>query len=178
MDKSGEVLFLEVQKQRQVWLWVFLAGSFVVTVIAQVVLLAKTGLSAALEQNAVGAIMGIIIGPLILLAVLLLMYCSKLITEVRVDGVYIRYVPFHRSYRCFLFSEIQSWEPRTYSPIGEYGGWGIRWGRGGGIDNLAYNVSGNQGVQLVLNNGRRILIGSQKPQELALAIESAVRTSG
>lgn len=178
MNKSDEVLFLEVQKQRQIWLWVLLASSFVATVIADVVIVAKTGLMAMLEQNAVEAVIGIIAGPLVLLAVLLLMYHSKLVTEVRGDGIYIRYVPFHRSYRCFPFSQIQSWEPRTYSPIREYGGWGIRWGRGGGVDNLAYNVSGNQGVQLVLKNGRRILIGSQKPQELAMAIESAVRTSG
>ncbi|MCL6629547.1 MAG: DUF6141 family protein, partial [Armatimonadetes bacterium] len=157
---------------------ILLAVSILATVITLVIVVAKTGLTAMLEQNAVEAVIGIIVGPLILLAVLLLMYYSKLITEVRGDGIYIRYVPFHRSYRRFLFSEIQSWEPRTYSPIGEYGGWGIRWGRGGGIDNLAYNVSGNQGVQLVLKNGKRILIGSQKPQELAQAIESAARRSG
>lgn len=177
MNESGEVMFLEVQKQRQVWLWVFLAVSLLATVITHVVLVKKTGLTAMLEQNPVGTVIGIIFGPLALLAVLILMYYSKLITEVRSEGIYIRYVPFHRSYRRFLFSDIQSWEPRTYSPIGEYGGWGIRWGCRGGIDNLAYNVSGNQGVQLVLKNGRRILVGSQKPQELALAIESAVRRS-
>lgn len=56
--------------------------------------------------------------------------------------------------------------PRTYRPISEYGGWGIRFGRSG----RAFNMSGNRGVQLVLKSGRRVLIGSQRPEELAAAI--------
>jgi len=38
----------------------------------------------------------------------------------------------------------------------------------------AYNVSGNRGVQLELLNGGRILIGSQKPEELVKAINLAI----
>jgi hypothetical protein len=36
-----------------------------------------------------------------------------------------------------------------------------------------YNVSSNQGVQLELANGQRILIGSQRAEELAQAIGQA-----
>ena len=62
------------------------------------------------------------------------------------------------------------WEARTYRPILEYGGWGIRYTMGRG---WAYNVSGNQGVQLELASGKRILIGSQRAEELARAIGEA-----
>ena len=55
----------------------------------------------------------------------------------------------------------------TYSPLWDYGGWGIRCGRKG----IAYNVSGDRGVQLELERGRPILIGSQRAEELARAIE-------
>ena len=55
---------------------------------------------------------------------------------------------------------------RTYSPITEYGGWGIKWGSGG----KAYNVSGNRGVQQEFTDGKRLLIGSQKPEQLDSAI--------
>jgi hypothetical protein len=37
---------------------------------------------------------------------------------------------------------------------------------------MAYNVSGNRGVQLELVSGKRILIGSQQAEELAAAIEA------
>jgi hypothetical protein len=55
---------------------------------------------------------------------------------------------------------------RTYRPLREYGGWGIRYG----FDGKAFNMRGNQGVQLVLQNGEKVLIGSQRPAELAEAI--------
>ena len=61
---------------------------------------------------------------------------------------------------------IASAEAVTYSPIADYGGWGIKWGRGG----IALNARGNRGVQLTLRDGRRVLIGSQKPDALAEAL--------
>jgi energy-coupling factor transporter transmembrane protein EcfT len=54
----------------------------------------------------------------------------------------------------------------TYQPIAEYGGWGIRgFGR-----SVALNARGNHGVRLTLKNGRRVLIGSQRSDDLAAAL--------
>jgi hypothetical protein len=71
------------------------------------------------------------------------------------------------------FEAIQTYEAKTYRPLREYGGWGIRYGAAG----KAYNVSGNLGVQLSLLSGRKIMLGSQKPEELVLAIDRAKRNS-
>jgi hypothetical protein len=109
-----------------------------------------------------------IIGPLGILfglGLALLFYSAKLITEVREDGLYMRFFPF--THHKIAFEDIRNCEARTYSPIKEFGGWGIRYGRG----TKAYNVSGNRGVQLELSDGKRFLIGSQRPEELARAIE-------
>jgi TATA-box binding protein (TBP) (component of TFIID and TFIIIB) len=38
-------------------------------------------------------------------------------------------------------------------------------------------MSGNQGVQLIMKSGKKLLIGSQRPDELASAIDSIVRSS-
>ena len=57
----------------------------------------------------------------------LLFYSSRLVTEVRTDGLYLRFFPFHQSFRKFPFESIKHSEVRTYSPIKEYGGWGIRY---------------------------------------------------
>ena len=59
--------------------------------------------------------------------------------------------------------------PRTYHPIREYGGWGIRQG----FQGRAFNMRGDQGVQLVLRSGQRVLIGTQTPEALAEAIRQA-----
>lgn len=69
-----------------------------------------------------------------------------------------------------MTDSIRHSEVRTYSPLKEYGGWGIRYGSNG----KAYNVSGNQGVQLEFRDGKRLLVGSQLPLELL----NALRASG
>ena len=121
-------------------------------------------------------LMLMITGPLVILflaGLLWIMWIARLVTEVRDDGIYIRFYPFHRRLHEFFWEDIESVEVRTYRPILDYGGWGIRSGSGG----KAYNVSGNRGVQLVIEGlvSERVLIGSQRPEELALAAESARR---
>ncbi len=91
----------------------------------------------------------------------------ELVTQVRRGEVRIRFWPFAR--RRIPIDEIVSYEVRTYRPIREYGGWGVRYGFGG----TAYNMSGNRGVQLELADGKRVLIGSQRPEELAAALGAA-----
>ncbi len=94
-----------------------------------------------------------------------LLFCKlKLTTEVGPNGIYIRFFPL--TSRKISFDSITSCKARTYRPIREYGGWGIRFSRKG----RAYNVSGNRGVQLEFKQGRSLLIGSQKAEELAHAI--------
>ena len=95
-------------------------------------------------------------------------YVMRLKTDVRRDGLHVRFFPLMS--RVIPFDEITRCEVRTYRPIREYGGWGIRSGLGG--TGAAFNVSGNRGVQLELSGGKRLLIGSQKPEELAAAIQS------
>ena len=102
------------------------------------------------------------------IALPVLLYSIRLVTEVRSDGLYLRFFPFHLSYERFPIDGIRSYEAITYSPLREYGGWGIRYGWNG----KAYNVSGNQGIQLELSEGKRILIGTQHPLEFLSALQS------
>ena len=114
----------------------------------------------------------LIVGPIVILmgiGLFLLFHKMKLITEVKADGVYINFVPLAR--QTLRFEDIVSCEVRTYKPLREYGGWGVRFGR----DGKAYNVTGNRGVQLKLSNGKGLLIGSQRPEELAQAIQAGMK---
>ncbi|ARV16965.1 hypothetical protein BTO07_16995 [Polaribacter sp. SA4-12] len=64
------------------------------------------------------------------------------------------------------WNEIYKAGIRTYLPISEFGGWGLK---GGFFFNKgrekAINVSGNIGIQLILKNGEKLLIGTQKKEE-------------
>ncbi|ELZ88301.1 DUF6141 family protein [Haloferax sulfurifontis] len=101
------------------------------------------------------------------------MWSLRLVTEVRDDGLYIRFAPLHRSFRRVPWPAIESVEVTTYRPLQEYGGWGIRWRPGA----IAYNVSGPRGVFLTRPDDRDLLIGSQQPDELASAVRAAMSES-
>lgn len=94
----------------------------------------------------------------------------RLIVEVDKDSLRIRFAPLTR--RTIHFEDIERAEPRTYRPIVEYGGWGVKgWSR----SKMAYSVSGNQGVDLHLRNGHSVMIGSRDPKALARALEKAMQ---
>ena len=115
---------------------------------------------------AISAAAAIVVSLLIAVAVGM----SRLVTEVRPSGLYVRYVPFHRRPRRIALDRVVRCRPVTYRPIRDYGGWGLRWVPGG----FAYNVRGNRGVRIDYADGRHLLIGSQNPDELAAAIQPLV----
>jgi hypothetical protein len=151
------VLFEEHQSFRQAWLWAILLP-----------LAALAGVIVALAQIESTMVSWVVLG--IMLATVLLLFSMKLTVQVDDGLIRIRFFPLWK--KTIALKDVVCFEPRTYHPILEYGGWGIRYGLGNG---WAYNVSGNQGVQLELENGKRILIGSQRAEELAGAIREARR---
>jgi hypothetical protein len=165
MDKDNKTdpFFKEVQRVRQIWIWIFvilLAGLFWYFFVMQVIMGIQFGSRPA--PNVIFVIFWLLFG----IGFPLLFISAKLITEVRNDGVYIKYFPIHWTFRKMAFKDLKRYEARTYKPIREYGGWGIRIGRKG----MAYNMSGNKGVQLELFNNKRLLIGSRRHEELFQAI--------
>ena len=94
--------------------------------------------------------------------VLLLIFSSKLNVEINKEEIHYRWFPFHFKTQHILWKNVLNAEVRKYSPLREYGGWGIK----GSLKNRAYNVDGNIGLQLVLLNGKRILIGTKQSDKL------------
>jgi hypothetical protein len=112
------------------------------------------------------SVTGIVINVLVTLVLVF----AKLTTRLDTTALYLRFFPFHLSCKKIDFDSIATVYARSYRPLGEFGGWGIRWGSGG----KAYNVSGNRGVQLLLKNGKKILIGSQRADELAALLQETM----
>jgi hypothetical protein len=100
----------------------------------------------------------------------------RLVTEVRGDGLFVCFVWLWPE-RSIPWDQIRSVATRTYRPIRDFGGWGVRWDARG----IVYHARGNRGARLVLAGGERVLIGSQRADELARAIAErtglAVETS-
>lgn len=93
---------------------------------------------------------------------------SRLDTQIKKDGIYVRFFPFHLSFRHYNWERINKSFVRQYSPIKEYGGWGLRFGIFG--SGRALNVSGNKGLQLEFQDRKKLLIGTTKPEELIEAL--------
>jgi hypothetical protein len=85
--------------------------------------------------------------------------------------VWFGWIPTYR--RLVPIESIRSVEVVTYRPIAEYGFWGIRSGPNG---ERALIARGNRGVRIELTDGSKLLIGSQKPELLAAALDRSMRT--
>jgi hypothetical protein len=161
--------FKEIQRFKQRWLWLLLVASFLVELgvfgyglFQQLVLGEPWGDRPMSDLALILVSCGVI---LLTGGLIYLFYCLRLITEVRPNGLYVRYYPLQQ--KIIPYHKITACEARTYKPLREYGGWGIKYGRSG----WAYNVSGDQGVQLELDDGKRVLVGSQRAEDLARAIK-------
>ena len=101
------------------------------------------------------------------LAVFLLQMTTEVTpTDVR---VWFGWVPIYR--RVVLLGDIRRIEIVTFRPIADYGFWGVRSGRDG---ERALIARGNRGVRLELADGTLLVIGSQRPEELAQALQSSM----
>lgn len=94
---------------------------------------------------------------------LLLLNLRTLVTDRR---VIIRFSPFPG--RTLDLHDIARAQPITYSPLADTGGWGLKWKRKYGT---IYNVAGDRAVHIVTRKGKGLLIGSQRADELAGAMQ-------
>jgi hypothetical protein len=156
--------FTETQKFRQWWLWLIMIVSTLV-VPGTLLLAAQSG---AEDIPAVA----VLISAIVPILILVMFWAMNLHTEIDSTGVHYRFFPFHFSKRTISWDEIDSAVVRKYSPLGEYGGWGLRYTFRNG---RAVNVSGNMGLQLVLKTGKKILIGTQRAEEMGMVLRDLGR---
>lgn len=151
-----EILFEEIQQFKQKWVegLLLLINTFLIVIyfIQEILIDHPT------HETSTGLITAIILCGLITF----LIKRMKLITQITPEGIQVRFAPLQRRFQMYRWSDIDQLFIRTYNPLVEYGGWGIRFGPSGS----AYNASGNTGLQLVLRGNHRVLIGTEKPDLL------------
>lgn len=97
----------------------------------------------------------------------------RLHTIITTSGIYVRYFPFARRYTYINWIDVKQCSIRQYSPLAEYGGWGIKmmipengW---------SYSFSGTSGLQIIFQDGTKLLIGTNSPAEVTLILREAGR---
>ncbi len=142
-------LFTENQRFNQWWLWLLLATSLAVP--------------ALLLFKEVTAKSDGFLGLIIILLVILLFVVLRMKTVITQENMQLTYFPF--VWKTINLSDIETIKVINY---GFVGGWGIRlWTSYGTV----YNVRGNKGLHIKLKNGKQLVIGTQKPQELERIVE-------
>lgn len=158
---NGQI-FEEVQTFRQPLLWGFMALIFLFVVGGQIYVIAARGTQATWVQW-----LGLSLGTIIVLAVAVLLYICKLETRVDAGGVHTRFYPLELSERIVPLGEAAGWRKAAIRPLRDHGGWGIRYGKVG----KAYIVSGDEAVIFDLKNGKRLVVGTRRPDEFIAALK-------
>lgn len=151
------MVFKESQQFRQTWLWILLIVSTIIPLVIIWLIPDDDFTSDKLARPII---------TLVLPLPLLFFYFLKLDTIIDEVGIKYRFSPIIK-WRIIKWGDINQCYVRKYNALLGYGGWGIRYGfRNGWV----YNVKGNMGLQIELNNKKKILIGTNKPDLAEAAI--------
>lgn len=153
-----QATFVEEQKFTQWWLWLMLGlvGLMPLIAIYQQIILGRP-----IGDNPLSNL-GLVFATLFVYGLIALFGSMKLTTHIDTTGIYMRYFPFAR--KRVLWSEVKSAEVVDYGFVG----YGIRFGSRYGI---VYNTSGSKGLAIEKTNGKRFVIGTQRPEELRLFLK-------
>lgn len=149
-------VFKEEQAFRQWWLLLILGSTLIITAIP---FFTNRQDFQSNNWNFVGFIPALLI--------VILFWIVRLRTKIDSTGIDTRFTPLKIFKKNYKWNEISQCYVRKYSPITEYGGWGIR-----GLEKAkAYNVSGNMGIQIITRDHKKFLIGTNKPDEARRVIK-------
>jgi membrane protease YdiL (CAAX protease family) len=158
-------VFKEEQRFRQIWLIIVLV---ICTIIPIITIVQKY-----MKENTAISTKEFIATILVIIVSISILFFFKLTTKIDEKGIHYQFYPFHFSMKLIPWNKISKAGIRTYFPISEFGGWGLKGGfffnKGRG---KAINVSGDIGIQLILKNGEKILIGTQKKEEVTRVLNT------
>lgn len=146
-------IFLEKQFIRRWWL--------IMLVLAVILIVVGTAYYSSKEAAEQTALVVSIISLLIAFPIVFALLFLRLDTRIDEKGIYTYFRPFGFTRKFFAWNDITNCYVRKYSPLKEYGGWGLR---GLGSMSKAYNIAGNQGIQITTKQGKKFLIGTQEPE--------------
>lgn len=106
------------------------------------------------------------ISIIILLPLTITLFLFFLKLSIKMDKNYFMFkmFPFHWSYRKIKLEEISNATVKEYNTDRTFHGWGmgIPWNR----NYKSYTVKGYKAVEILLKNGKKIFIGTQRPEDL------------
>jgi hypothetical protein len=162
--------FKEVQGFKLWWAWltlVALNGLFIYAIVQQVILDRPFGTKPAPDFV-------LVIIELFLLLFLFFLMSIKLKTRITSKGIYYRFYPFQFKETYIEWHDLKDAYMRGYNSFHEYGGWGIRASGTKAGNAVNTSASSKTGLQLEFKNGKLLLIGTKRPEEIKLIIDTVM----
>ena len=166
----NSIKFEEVQRFRIWWAWLAVIALnilFIYAIVQQVILGKPFGTKPASD------LLLMLIG-LIPLGFLFFLMSVKLKIKIRDTGIYYRFYPFQFKETFIEWHALRDAYIRDYNSFHEYGGWGIRIGSPKVGRAINTSASSNKGLQLQFNNGKLLLLGTRRPDEIKLIIDTVI----
>lgn len=162
------ILFEEKQRFTQWWLWTILisvalliSGIFINALHSQLVLGEPWGNTPMSDEG----LIAFAIFNVTMVVVLLMMFFNAVL-EISVDkrGITYRFFPLLRRQRRIEREDIERYEIKRYFMRG----YGIHYNFRG---EKTINVKGTMGIEITTHNGKRLLLGTQRPDEFFHALD-------
>jgi len=125
-------------------------------------------LDEAIDKVAANDYSGQIFVLVLLAATVAFLYSIRLYTMIDDRGIHYKFFPIHRQYRLIPWYAIQECIVQQYNPIMDYGGWGYKMTFSQG---KAINVRGNMGIKIHYGTSKKLMLGTQRPEEAVKIIE-------
>lgn len=162
--------FNEVQRFKVWWVWL---GVFALNVLFIFAIIQQVILGKAFGSKPAPDYVLILIEAVVLLLFIFLM-SIKLKTSITDSRICYRFYPFQFKETTIEWHELRDAYMREYNSFHEYGGWGIRYGTEKSGHAINTSASSNIGLQLEFSDGKLLLIGTRKPDEIKMIIESVI----
>lgn len=168
--------FIEFSEKQYPPLWLVRIPLIGIGIMLCIFCILQIGFNKSIGNNPMSNVELAILTIFFILFSLLFSSCN-LQTNINKDGVYIKYFPFHLKYKYYSWESIERSQIIRYNPLKEFGGWGIKTSifrfqnfRIKKSKNICYTISGNKGLELTMKDGKRVVIGTQKPNDLEEAL--------
>lgn len=159
---TTEILFEEIQgsdRKKTRSFFKVMAGIFVLTLL----------LNFFIHNGSFDGFSTLFLVGLLICVVAIIFSDLRLITQIRTDGIYVRFAPFERSFKNYSWHTIHEVFVSKFNLVTTGGG--IRFGPLGRADIF----SGDTGLQIIFKNGERLLIGTRHLDEMKSALSKLGR---
>lgn len=176
MSEELKIFFREVQflRNQPIAWWISIPLSLFLVIVFSYGMLSQIVIGAPWGNKPMSNAMLFVIWFFIIIFCLglnIIFFITKLIVEIRQEGVYFRLFPFHREFKKLFLDEISGCKIISYNKVKDFSKWIINCML---KKHKLFFTKGKKIVRIEFENGDFIFFGSQEPEGFVSGLETAL----